>query len=83
MAANEKSIPEEFIWILDSGSSSHMVNDEKLFKSLTWKESEIGIAKKKETIKSKGIGTVETENSLCILSDVLFVPELTREVRQV
>jgi len=81
MAANEKSIPEEFIWILDSGSSSHMVNDEKLFKSLTRKESEIGIAKKKETIISKGIGTVETEN--CILNDVLFVPELSQNLLSV
>jgi len=81
MAANDKSIPEEFIWILDSGSSSHMVNDERLFKSLTWKESEIGIAKKKETIKSKGIGTVETEN--CILNDVLFVPELRQNLLSV
>jgi len=58
-----------------------MANDEKLFKGITWNETEIGIAKKNQKMKAKGIGTIETEN--CILNNVLFVPELSKNLLSV
>ena len=75
---SEEETLDEFEWILDSGSSSHMMNDESLFKEIFWQETEIGIAKKKEKMKARGVGIVETEK--CILNNVLFVPELSKNL---
>lgn len=81
LVSDKDLIQEETDWILDSGSISHMVNDKKYFKKIKWKEIEIGVAKKKEKMKAKGIGTIETEN--CILNNVLFVPELSKNLLSV
>jgi len=67
------------LWILDSGSSSHIANDEKLFKKIIWIETKIGIAKKNQKMKTKGINTIEIEN---ILNNV-FIPELNKNLLSV
>jgi len=67
------------LWILDSGSSSHIANDEKLFKKIIWNETKIGIAKKNQKMKMKGINTIEIEN---ILNNV-FIPELNKNLLSV
>lgn len=64
--------------MLDSGLTSHMVNDQKLFTELVWKKSDIIWQLKTEKMKAKELGTVETEN--CIKKDVLYVPELSKNL---
>lgn len=75
--ADRKSIT----WILDSGSTSHMVNNKKILKEIQWKESEIGIAKKEEKMKAKGIGKIVTQD--CVLNNILFVPDLSKNLLSV
>lgn len=65
-------------FVIDSGSTSHMVNDIKLFKEFEEKMTEICVAKKGTKLKSEGEGTIENEK--CILKNVLYVPELTKNL---
>lgn len=68
-------------WILDSGSSSYMPNNKNLFKNLQPIKTEIGTAKKTQTLKAEGIGMIETDKF--ILIEVLYVPELTKNLLSV
>ena len=69
------------IFVMDSGSTSHMVNNKDIFKNLTDKTVEISVAKKNALILAEGVGNVETEK--CILSEVLYVPELSKNLLSV
>ena len=72
------------MWILDSGSSSHIANDEKLFKKIIWNETKIGIAKKNQKMKTKGINTIEIENILIYeYMNNVFIPELNKTLLSV
>lgn len=68
-------------WILDSGASSHMVNNKSKIRN--WKEniSEIGTAKENERMLSYGIGNIETKN--CTLEEVIYVPNLSKNLLSV
>lgn len=68
-------------FVVDSGSSSHMVNDIKLFKEIQQTTSEIAVAKKSESMNAQGIGEVKTED--CTLKKVLYVPELSKNLLSV
>lgn len=58
-----------------------MCNDRNLFKSLQPVKSEIGTAKKLQTLKVGGIGIVETDKF--ILNRVLYVAELSKNLLSV
>lgn len=68
-------------WIVDSGSTSHMVNDISALQEKKRISSEIMLAKKGRTMKADGIGRVELDT--CILKDVLHVPELAKNLLSV
>lgn len=80
----ESSSSREFsrnVFVLDSGSTAHMVNDHKIFKNLTKTNSEICVAKKGTKITAKGIGEIEMKE--CTLKDVLYVPDLSKNLLSV
>jgi len=58
-----------------------MTNDLKALKEMKWRESEIGIAKREEKMKAKGSDKIVTEN--CVLNNVFFVPDLSRNLLSV
>lgn len=65
-------------FVVDSGSSSHMANSKSLFSILEETNSSIQVAKKEQKMTAKGKGSIEGSN--CVLNDVLFVPELRRNL---
>lgn len=68
-------------WIVDSGSSSHMVNSVTQLKDMRDVNSEIGTAKKSISMKAEGIGVVEAKD--CTLKEVVYVPELSKNLLSV
>lgn len=68
-------------YVVDSGSSSHMVNDETLLSNICKSETNISVAKQNTSISSTGIGCVV--NGECILNNVLYVPELSKNLLSV
>ena len=72
-------------WIVDSGATCHVCNDESQFKSITTLEKPIDIALGDGyTLKAAKQGTVEIKvyvqkdvEGKCILHDVLYAPELS------
>lgn len=65
-------------WILDSGSTSHMVNDARQLEDYKEIEAEVGSAKKNELMKAVAAGKVDIGK--CMLEDVLFVPDLRQNL---
>ncbi|GJQ79318.1 hypothetical protein Trydic_g16185 [Trypoxylus dichotomus] len=63
---------------VDSGSSSHMANSRDLFSTLEATSSSIQVAKKNE-VRRKG----NIEGKACVLKDVLFVPDLRKNLLSV
>lgn len=72
---------KETSFVIDSGSTSHMVNNVDLFRKMENKTVEINVAKKNTKLEAKGIGSIETEK--CILNEVLYVPELSKNLLSV
>lgn len=68
-------------FVVDSGSSSHMANSRDMFSDLENTSSSIQVAKKNENMKSEGKGSIE--GSACVLKDVLFVPDLRKNLLSV
>jgi hypothetical protein len=67
------------MFILDSGSSAHMISDSNFFHTLELKE--LGLVQTssgQDDIKIERIGSVRLENKRgeFILKDVLFIPDL-------
>lgn len=69
------------LFVIDSGCTSHMVNDIDLFKTIEKKHIDICVAKKNTEIKAKGVGIIENETF--ILNGVLYVPELSKNLLSV
>lgn len=65
-------------WIVDSGSSKHMTNNASLLVNLEENLSEIGLAKENTFITAKSAGTLVSKK--CDLTNVLYVPELSRNL---
>ncbi|KNZ58060.1 hypothetical protein VP01_2003g5 [Puccinia sorghi] len=66
-------------FILDSGSSSHMVSDINLFITIDFKEQGVvRTSSGQDSLKIKGIGTIKLSNEFgnLILNQVLYVPNL-------
>ncbi|GJQ70485.1 hypothetical protein Trydic_g22897 [Trypoxylus dichotomus] len=68
-------------FVVDSGSSSHMANLRDLFSTLEGTSSSIQVAKKNERMKSEGKENIE--GKACVLKDVLFVPDLRKNLLSV
>jgi len=69
------------IWIVDSGTSSHMTNQKIYFKDLEKVKTIINVAKSQETMQAFGKGCIEFDN--CSLKEVLYVPKLTTNLLSV
>ena len=76
------------MWLVDSGASSHIVNDKKLFIDMDSTGRDIETAG--NTIRAEGIGTVElwaeTDKGIWVkltLSNTLFCPTLKRNLLSV
>lgn len=62
-------------WVVDSGTTSHMVNSKEHLCNARKINSRIGIAKTSETMTVKEIGSMFLEK--CTLNEVMYVPDLT------
>lgn len=58
-----------------------MANNNKYIRNLTKLETEIGVAKKNETMKTSDVGNMEFE--VCKLEDVMYVPDLNMNLLSV
>lgn len=68
-------------FVVDSGSTSHMSNDKKLFSFLNSAKSEIQVAKKSEKMISEGKGQIQGDK--IILNNVSYVPDLSKNLLSV
>jgi len=68
-------------WIIDSSTTSHMTNDKKELKGMRKTHTEVGVANKEGSMEANGKGTIEFKN--CILNDVLYVPNLRKNLLSV
>lgn len=68
-------------WIVDSGTTSHMVNDKSLMKDMKNLKSNIKVAKANEVMKTEGVGSCDFET--CTLKNVVYVPELAANLLSV
>ena len=67
------------MFILDSGSSAHMVSDAQLFFTLELKElGTVQTSASSDTLKIKGIGSIKLKNKYgeFLLNSVLYIPNL-------
>jgi hypothetical protein len=67
------------LFILDSGSSAHMISDSNFFHTLEFKElGSVQTSSGQDNLKIRGIGSVRLENKHgeFLLKDVLFIPDL-------
>lgn len=72
----EKNNTKSFV--VDSGSTSHMVNNIKLFEEVTNIKKEISVAKKTQSMEAQGMGKIKIEN--CMLNNLLYVPDLSKNL---
>jgi len=72
---------EENTWIIDSGSTSHMTNNRRLFKEMKKTNMVINVAKTEETMQAEGIGSIEFDNFR--LTEALYVPNLSTNLLSV
>ena len=72
-------------WLIDSGCTNHMTYDRELFKDLdetTISKVRIGNGALIE-VKGKGTVAIESLSGLKLISDVLYVPEINRNLLSV
>ncbi|KAI4462970.1 protein o-mannosyl-transferase tmtc2 [Holotrichia oblita] len=74
----ETSLKEMESFVVDSGASSYMSNSIETFMSLEQIETNISVAKKDEDLKGLCIGTIERTE--CILENVIYVSELSKNL---
>lgn len=68
-------------WIIDSGASSHMTNNLSILENVSKTKMQIKTAKSSESMEGISFGEVNTNN--CMLTNVLYVPELTKNLLSV
>ncbi|UYV70659.1 hypothetical protein LAZ67_8000192, partial [Cordylochernes scorpioides] len=68
-------------FIVDSGSTSHMINSKKFLLDEVDCNSKISIEKKEETLIAKSVGKIQGKK--CDLKEVMFVPNLTNNLLSV
>ncbi|KAJ8764624.1 hypothetical protein K2173_006706 [Erythroxylum novogranatense] len=72
-------------WLVDSGCTNHMTNDEKLFKELDKSaSSRVRIGNGDYiTVKGKGTVAIESLTGTKLISEVLYVPEIDQNLLSV
>ncbi|UYV76882.1 K02A2.6-like, partial [Cordylochernes scorpioides] len=65
-------------FIVDSGSTCHMINEEKLLDHQKKCDVNINVAKKEEVMRAKTSG--QFKGRQCNLNEVIFVPELSKNL---
>jgi hypothetical protein len=72
-------------WLIDSGCTNHMTNDENLFKQLDKSSvSKVRIGNGEYIpVKGKGTVAIEGNSGIKLISDVLFVPEIDQNLLSV
>ncbi|UYV70767.1 hypothetical protein LAZ67_8000536 [Cordylochernes scorpioides] len=65
-------------FIVDSGSTSHMINSKRFLLDEVDCNSKISIAKKEEALIAKSVGKIQGKK--CDLKEVMFVPNLTNNL---
>ena len=70
------------LFLLDSGASAHMCSQSKWFDDLKSFFGSVACASKNDTLKIEGIGRISgvLNGKKIILTYVLYVPDLNREV---
>lgn len=68
-------------WVVDSGTTSHMVNSKEYLCNTSKINSRIEVAKTSETMPAKEIGSMFLEK--CTLNEVMYVPDLTVNLHSV
>lgn len=74
-ASNNNNIFNSSVWCVDSGASSHLCCERRLFESFEEHIEMISLAGENK-IEAKGRGSVRIAECNVLLNDVLFVPEL-------
>lgn len=83
-----KNDSKNCVWLLDSGATSHMACDNKLFDSMEEEEREIRLADKNgRNLNSEGIEEILAKQSTCKnrvrLTNVLYVPDINANLLSV
>lgn len=88
MTAKEKNCKIAFLstdetegWIVDSAATSHMTNDSSVLKEGQKISTKVGVASKEGSMIAKKTGTIDLGN--CKLNDVLYIPDLRRNLLSV
>lgn len=68
-------------WIIDSGTISHMTNDQKKLSNMEKIRTKVGVANKKRPMEANGKGKIDFGS--CVLNDVLYVPDLRKNLLSV
>jgi len=71
-------IKKEMEWIVDSGTTSNMTNNCKNIKNFIKMRTKIGVAKVNESMTAEGTGSLEFRN--CNLKEVVYIPELSKNL---
>ena len=76
------SVNEKHKWILDSGATSHMCNDQNLFSEFEANDNVIITLGDGSEIKSTGLGkvTLKCNEEICMLNYVICVPGLAHNL---
>lgn len=72
---------EDLEFIVDSGATTHMVKNKEILTNAEKCDTNIGIAKKNQNMKSEEVGSVNGDN--CVLKNVLYIPELSKNLLSV
>lgn len=78
---SERKRNENKNFIVDSGSTCHMTNNRKILSKIVKQDSNISVAKKNEQLISHEKGNIETEK--CLIKNVLYVPDLEKNLLSV
>jgi len=76
-----QKMKKEVEWIVDSGTTSNMINDCKNVKQFTKVKTKIGVAKVNESMFTEGTGSMEFQE--CNLKEVIYIPELSKNLLSV
>lgn len=68
-------------FIVDSGATSHMVQSKEMLIDMRKCETEVGTAKEDQNMKAEGEGSIDSE--FCILKNVLYIPQLSKNLLSV
>lgn len=81
LTETESKIKNIESFIVDSACTAHMSNNKNIFSKIESVKAEVQTAKKSNTIKVEGKGSIEAYE--CDLNEVLYVPDLSKNLLSV